>query len=142
MTYLADVNVWLAMTYVAHVHYPVATAWFDEVSADQAALCRMTQSGLLRLLSNPKVMGVDVLTAADAWTTYDKLRNDVRVTFATEPANIEPHWRDATRYHHTGPNFWTDAYLTAFAAAKDLTLVTFDRAFTRQRQARVRLLKS
>jgi toxin-antitoxin system PIN domain toxin len=141
MTYLADVNVWFALVYVAHVHYSIATAWFEAVAADQTAMCRITQSGLLRLLTNPKAMGPDVLTAAEAWTTYDKLRSDVRVTFAAEPSGLEIAWRAMTRQPHAGPNFWTDAYLSAFAQAGDYTVVTFDRGFTRHRRTRVRLLE-
>src|SRR5258706_9155996 len=109
MTYLVDVNVWLALAYVAHVHYATATAWFDEVGADQAAMCRITQSGLLRLLTNSKVMGADVLTAVESWPIYDKLLSDVRVTFATEPPGLEIAWRGGTKQSHTGPNFLTDA---------------------------------
>jgi predicted nucleic acid-binding protein len=48
MTYLVDVNVWFALSYAGRVHHPAATSWFDDIAADQAALCRITQSGLLR----------------------------------------------------------------------------------------------
>lgn len=40
MTYLVDVNVWFALSYVAHVHHSTARSWFDETESDQAALCR------------------------------------------------------------------------------------------------------
>jgi uncharacterized protein len=140
MTYLVDVNVWFALTYVAHVHHPVARSWFEDTGADEAALCRVTQSGLLRLLTNSRVMGADVLTAAKAWVTYDQLRSDVRVTFAVEPPRVENAWREATKHPHAGPNFWTDAYLAAFAESGDYTIVTFDRGFRRHRGVSVRLL--
>ena len=71
MTYLVDVNVWFALSYVAHVHHSIARSWFDGTESDQAALCRITQSGLLRLLTNSKIMG-NVLTA-QSWAVYDFL---------------------------------------------------------------------
>ena len=141
MTYLVDVNVWFALTYVGHVHHPAARDWFDNMGPDQAALCRITQSGLLRLLTNVRVMGVDVLTAAKAWAIYDNLTSDARVTFAVEPPRVEAAWRSATKHPHSGPNFWTDAYLAAFAEAGDYTIVTFDRGFRRHRGVPLRLLE-
>ena len=138
--YLADINVWVAIVVAEHVHHAAAMQWFDDPDTQSVAFCRVAQHGLLRLLANPQVMGGDALSAVPAWSVYDGLLRDRRVHFEHESANLELHWRHATRLNHTGPNFWTDAYLTAFATAKDLTLVTCDRAFTRQRQARVRLL--
>ena len=116
--------------------------WFADPDTQLAAFCRVTQHGLLRLLSNPKVMGNDALTASRAWLLYDSLLKHPRVFLVPEPGDLEYHWRDATRHQRSGPNFWTDAYLTAFAAAAGMTLVTFDRALTRQRRARVHLLKT
>ena len=139
--FLTDVNVWLALSVAEHVHHRAATEWFEDPETQLTVFCRVTQHALLRLLCNPAVMGNDALTATRAWAVYDGFLDHPRVFLVPEPPGLERHWRDATRHHHTGPNFWTDAYLTAFAAAAGMTLVTFDRAFTRQRQARVHLLK-
>jgi toxin-antitoxin system PIN domain toxin len=96
--------------------------------------------GLLRLLTNHKVMGANVLTPADAWRVYASLRDDDRVQYAEEPPHLEDGWRAAVRHLGTGPNFWTDAYLAAFAEAGEYTIVTFDRGFLRHRGVSVRLL--
>ena len=140
MTYLVDVNVWFALSYVAHVHYPIAKSWFEDTEADQSAFCRVTQSGLLRLLTNSRVMGADVLTEAKAWAINDDPCRDMRVTFASEPPGLEIAWREATKQLYTGPSFWTDAYLAAFAETGEYTIVTFDRGFLRHRGVDVRLL--
>ena len=66
--------------------------------------------------------------------------DDDRVHYAEEPPRLEDRWREAARHLGSGPNFWTDAYLTAFAEAGDYTLVTFDRGFLRPRGVDVRLL--
>jgi len=140
MIYLCDVNVWLAFTNATHQHHAIAKRWFAESPDDPVAFCRITQNGLLRLLTNPRVMGSDVLTAPEAWAIYDDLFQTGRVHFASEPPGIELAWREATRDRQSGPNFWTDAYLAAFAIAAGYTVVTFDRGFQRHKSARLRLL--
>jgi toxin-antitoxin system PIN domain toxin len=141
MTYLADVNVWVALAVVDHIHHAAAVEWLRESEEDPVAFCRITQNGLLRLLTNPRVMGSDVLTAARAWEAYDTLCNNARIQFVHEPLGIEQSWREATKHQRTGPNLWTDAYLAAFATAAGFSVVTFDQGFARHRGAKVRLLK-
>ena len=88
---------------------------------------------LLRLLTNRKVMGANVLNAKKAWKVYASLCNDDRVQFVKEPPQIEERWSAALRHVGERPNFWTDAYLAAFAEAGDFTVVTFDRGLRRHR---------
>jgi predicted nucleic acid-binding protein len=52
MTYLPDVNVWLALTLASHAQHRAATAWLEEVADETLAFCRVTQMGFLRLLTN------------------------------------------------------------------------------------------
>jgi uncharacterized protein len=141
MNYLADVNVWLALALIGHVHHTAAHAWFEERQTGQVLFSRITQMGLLRLLTNRHVMGANVLAASDAWDLYKTLCRDHRVRYAAEPAQLEQVWRNATRHLATGPIFWTDAYLAAFAEAGDYTIVTFDRGFRRHHGVPVRLLE-
>jgi len=83
---LVDLNVWIvALAYDLHVHHSVARNWFDGVGPEQALFCRWTQLGFLRLLTNRKVMGDDVLNQPGAWKTYDRTLLDSRVTFVSEP---------------------------------------------------------
>ena len=69
---LLDVGVWLAAVWGRHVYNPVAADWFGK-EADDIAFCRVTQMGLLRLLSNPAIMGDDAIDRSQAWRTYDRL---------------------------------------------------------------------
>ena len=140
MNYLIDVNVWVALALIGHVHHAVAREWFGQLESDRLVFCRVTQKGLLRLLTNRRVMEDNVLSAAGAWRVYDSLCADERVQYAIEPPRLEGHWRELTRQRGAGPNFWTDAYLTAFAQAGDYTVVTFDRGLARHRRTQVRLL--
>lgn len=128
---LLDVGVWLAAVWGRHVHHPVAKAWFDRQSSD-LVLCRVTQMSLLRLLSNPSVMGSDVLARSASWNAVDILRADRRVLWADEPFHLEPVWRAISARDDNDHKLWTDDYLAAFAQVADLTLATFDGQFDRR----------
>jgi toxin-antitoxin system PIN domain toxin len=140
MNYLIDVNVWTALALAGHTHHSAANEWLKKAETDQLFFCRVTQGSFLRLLTNARIMGEHTLTPAQAWGVYDTSYKDDRVRFAPEPPGLEAAWRAATRRPRTGPNFWTDAYLSAFAAAAGFTVVTFDRGFRDQPGARVHVL--
>jgi toxin-antitoxin system PIN domain toxin len=123
---LLDVGVWLAAAWGRHLHHRTAADWFDQQEGD-LALCRMTQMSLLRLLSNPAVMGPDVVSRGDAWRVIDQFRADERVQWAEEPGQIEAVWRAISARDENGHKLWTDDYLAAFAQAADATFATLDR---------------
>jgi predicted nucleic acid-binding protein len=50
MSYLADVNLWIALVPEQHVHHPAARRWFQNLGDDKLAFCRITQMGFLSLL--------------------------------------------------------------------------------------------
>jgi len=122
---LVDVGVWLAAVWGRHVHYPVAAEWFGR-ETDDIVFCRVTQMGLLRLLSNPAVMGDDAIDRSQAWRTYDQLWADERVLWADEPAELDAVWRAISARDDQSYKLWTDDYLAAFAQASDATLTTLD----------------
>lgn len=127
-TFLPDVNVWLALASQRHVHALRCSAWLDSVQAEEVAFCRITQMGLLRLLTHQSVMGTDVLSSRAAWRVYRSILADERVQFAPEPFSVDPEWRKLTMQDQPTPKIWTDAYLIAFARAAEMQLVTLDRA--------------
>lgn len=138
-TCLTDVNVWIALATERHEHHAAAREWFLSLDEEGAAFCRVTQMGFVRLLGNRAVMSQDVLNPLDAWERYTHLRRDWRVTFASEPAGMEQMWVDFMRSGLPGRS-WTDAYLAAFAAGHQYTLVSFDRGFGRWKDLRFRPL--
>jgi toxin-antitoxin system PIN domain toxin len=115
------------MVFAGHVHNQVAVQWFNNVH-ETVAFCRVTQMGLLRLITNRKVMGDAVLTQPQAWHTYDQLHQDRRITFLNEPSGLESTWRTVSETQKPQAS-WTDGYLMAFSKTRDLTFVTFDQAF-------------
>jgi predicted nucleic acid-binding protein len=95
--------------------------------------------GLLRLLTNPRIIQTNTPTTTIAWKILDELREARGVAFAHEPATLASTWREISQEGASGPNSWTDSYLLAFAEGAGYTLVTFDRALSR-RNGSVRLL--
>ena len=93
------------------------------------AFCRVTQMSLLRLLSNPTIMGEDALTRAGCWTVVDLLLSDGRVVHADEPAQLELTWRAISSRDDRSHKLWTDDYLAAFAQSSGISIATLDRAF-------------
>jgi len=127
--YLADINLWLALAFRSHIHHESGTNWFEGLSNDSCAFCRLTQQGFLRLATNPKALGAEAVSMSDAWLMFDEFLSDPRVSFAYEPATIEPLWRGYTMRRSFSPKVWSDAYLAAFALGAGLELVTFDKGF-------------
>jgi uncharacterized protein len=131
MTFLADavslpdVNVWIAAASDRHEHHATARQWFDSTSAP-ICFCRVTQMAFLRLLTNRKVMGEDMLSPAEAIAVYRQLLADERVRFEPEPPNIENTWVSLMSISAASGSTWTDAYLAAFALEADSRLVSFE----------------
>ncbi len=129
--FFPDVNVWIALTYRAHVHHRVASEWFDGIGSDQVFFCRFTQLGFLRLLTNSHVMGNQVRSQKEAWRVYDRWFSDARIAFHPEPSNLDPFFRRFTQSSQPATSAWPDAYLAAVARARGLTVVTMDAGFRR-----------
>jgi toxin-antitoxin system PIN domain toxin len=128
--YLLDVNCWLAAAARRHRHHTEAKSWLDAAGVP-LIFCRVTQMAFLRLVTNPKVMGADVLTPRQAWETCRKFRADPRIIFAEEPAELEKVWMEITDASDFKQNLWTDSYLAAFAKTGGCAIVTFDDGFKR-----------
>lgn len=137
-----DINVWVALTYDRHAHHLSALKWFENLPPmARLFFSRLTQLGLLRLLSAAVVMGPDqAKSQQEAWKAYDQWLQDERIEFLDEPAGLEALFRALTRSPHASPKDWADSYLLAFASAGDLRLVTFDQAL-RQKGSNVLLLQ-
>ena len=122
---LVDVGVWLAAIWGRHARHRIARQWFDGQS-DDLILCRVTQMSVLRLVSNPAIMGEDAVTRSEAWRIIDQLWSDNRVLWAEEPDHLEAVFRAISARNDTSHKLWTDDYLAAFAQASDASLATLD----------------
>jgi len=135
-----DINVWIALVVVEHIHHEPATKWYGGEESNTLIFSRVTQMGVLRLLTNSHVMGRDVVSASGAWTIMDQLRRNPDIRFAAEPPGIEKVWRNLTASPQSNVNLWTDAWLAAFAISTGYTLITFDRGFGRYKDTPLEIL--
>ncbi len=129
--FFLDVNVWLALSVSGHTHHDAALSWLDR-QPDESTLIfsRITQLGLIRLLTNSSVMGDAVLTLGEAWAIYDRWLQDPRVEFYPEPRGADAAFRRATEplASMAASKLVGDCWLLAFAEAAKARLVTFDQA--------------
>ena len=142
MICLPDVNVWIALIVAEHVGHRSAADWYGGPDWETLVFSRVTQMGFLRLLTNRHVMGNRVVDAGGAWEILDRIRRNRNIVFVREPPGIEDAWRGLTPNRTGGNNFWTDAYLAAFAEIGGFTLVTFDQGFTRFKNTPLKILSS
>jgi len=127
---LCDVNVLLALVTDRHAAHTAAVSWLDGVPTGDAAICRIAQTGLLRLLNNPAVMREDVLDTDACWGIWHRLLEDDRSRFTpTEPSGLDAVFKRFTSGRAFTPRLWTDAYLASYAQVSGLVLVTFDQGF-------------
>ncbi len=139
-SYLIDINVWLALSWGLHPFSPAAHRWLASLPPSQTRLlfCRITQLGLLRLLTNRMVMGASVQSASDGFGIFDRWMDDPRVEFAAEPRGLDNIFRHSVAAFRKGEatKLIMDAYLAAFAEAEGAALVTFDKGLARIAQRR------
>ena len=141
MTFLPDVNFWFALAVRNHAHSAAARNWLERnIDAGEFVFCRITQKGFLRLLTDSRVMKEDALSPEDAWIQYDIWQVTLEARFLPEPPGFQKAWRESTTGKYTGKDFWTDAYLAAFAITARCKVITFDQRFPRHGGANVQLL--
>ena len=135
-----DLNIWMALSLRAHTGNASAWAWYRTLHrTEELAFCRVTQLGLLRLLTTHSASGADTLNQIEAWKVYDGWVRAGGATYIEEPFGIETEFRHYANRETPSPKEWGDSYLVAFAAAASMPLVTFDKALS-LRYARTILL--
>jgi toxin-antitoxin system PIN domain toxin len=128
-SYLADINVWIAIACSVHAKHTIAREWFHGLRADQIWFCRFTQIGFLRLLTNPAVTGKHIQTQEQAWSTYDQFLQNARVGYVDEPLGVSAAFRGLASARQPATKGWADAYIAAVALQSGLAIATFDRDF-------------
>jgi uncharacterized protein len=120
---LLDVNALVALAWDTHVHHAAARRWFAADGANGWATCPITESGFVRVSSNPKVLPhpIDVETARRvlgalrAAGAHAFVPDDVSLTDGDVPAIA-------------GHRQVTDVHLLVLARRAGRPLVTFDAA--------------
>jgi len=129
---LIDVNVLLALSLTYHPNHGRATQYWNHECSEKVILVRIVTLGLLRLLSNPRVVSSSALNGAQAWQQLTLLRLHPQVIFhPAEPNGLDVIFERWTSQAQVSGSGWTDAYLAAFAKASGYRLVTLDPGFSR-----------
>ncbi len=141
-TDLLDANVWLALAVEAHSHHGRAKKYWQTEAAPRTAFCRVTHLAVLRHLTNRAVMGGQRLTSAGAWKKGAEFLALPEVQILPEPTGLDAQLETFCKAGPTSPNWWTDAYLAAFAKCAGLRLTTFDQGFSRFSGLNVLILRT
>ena len=118
---LLDVNALVALAWDSHVHHARIRGWFATHAATGWATCPVSESGFVRVSSNPRVLpspiGVaaarEVLAALRTAGAHQFLADDVSLTDGDVP--------DVAGYRQV-----TDVHLLTLARRRGVRLVTFD----------------
>jgi len=124
---LPDLNVWLALTWPGHSHHRQAVHYWEQQAADQVLFCMVTALGLVRMVSQPKLMGVAVKNAAEASALLHALCQQPGVQLAEPEHNGWEVFHQLLRIAELPARLCSDAYLAALAIANGWRLVSFDR---------------
>jgi len=114
--FLLDVNVLLALAWPNHLHHREAAAWFAQNRRNGFRTCPLTQTGFVRISSNPAftpdavspLQAVDLLTRIAAMPGHDFWADDLPLPAAMDGARILGHRQVVDLYllrlsaHHGG----------------------------------------
>lgn len=124
LTPLLDVNLLVALAWPNHLHHEPAHRWFNTRDSSAWATCPVTQSGFIRVSSNPRVIS-DAVTPQDAIAVLRKILaieghqfwlDDVSLaTDESVPSELLRGYRQTT-----------DLHLVALAQRREGRLATFD----------------
>jgi toxin-antitoxin system PIN domain toxin len=120
---LLDVNALVALAWDSHIHHARAREWFAGNAATGWATCPITESGFVRVSSNPRVLPSPIGVGA-AREVLRELRRAGAHRFLTDDVSLT----DADVVPMTGHRQVTDAHLLTLARRHAARLVTFDAA--------------
>ncbi len=122
--YLLDTNVLLALAWPNHVHHPEALAWFREKGAGRFRTCPLTQTGFVRISSNPKFT-TEAVSPSEALNLLHKICAIPGHQFWPDDLSLAEAPPALARL--AGHRQVTDAYLLALAISHGGILATLDR---------------
>jgi hypothetical protein len=118
---LLDVNALVALAWDSHVHHAASRNWFAANRADGWATCPLTESGFVRVSSNPTVLA-SAISVEEARRVLALLRSVGRHRFLVDDVSMT----DGDVPPLVGHRQVTDAHLLTVARRHGARLVTFD----------------
>lgn len=117
---LLDVNVLVAIAWPQHVHHRQAREWFSSLGDRRWATAPVTESGFIRVSSNPRVIP-DARTPAEAAAFLIALRGAGSWEFWVDDIQVSSSLTGVTGYRQV-----TDAHLLQLAHDRGGSVATFD----------------
>lgn len=118
---LLDVNALVALAWDSHIHHAPMREWFAANSTGGWATCPITESGFVRVSSNPKALP-SAIGVSDAREVLAALRGlDGHRFLADDVSIVDPDVPAIAGYRQV-----TDAHLLTLARRSGVRLVTFD----------------
>ena len=118
---LLDVNALVALAWDSHVHHAAMREWFAAHGSSGWATCPITESGFVRVSSNPKALPTPIGISA-ARGVLTALRGLDGHRFVVDDVSIvAPDVPGVAGYRQV-----TDAHLLTLARRSEMRLVTFD----------------
>jgi toxin-antitoxin system PIN domain toxin len=122
--YLLDTNVLIALAWPNHVHHAETVTWFKAKAIHGFRTCPITQTGFVRISSNPSFTrnvplageAIDILRRFTALPGHRFWADDIPATDAVADVPLIATHRQVT-----------DAYLLSLAIRHDGVLATWDR---------------
>lgn len=122
--FLLDVNVLIALAWPSHVHHLIAQRWFARKRVAGFRSCPLTQTGFVRISSNPKFTpdavspkeALGLLQRISALPEHEFWPDDLRLADVIDECD-----------YIVGHRQITDAYLLALARTRSAILATLDR---------------
>lgn len=128
---LLDVNALIALAWDSHIHYVRMREWFVANASQGWATCPITESGFVRVSTNPKVLPSPI-GMADARNVLASLHRAEGHRFLSDDVSLV----DDDVPTIVGHRQVTDAQLLTLARRRGVRLVTFDAAMVSLAQGR------
>jgi uncharacterized protein len=128
---LLDVNALVALAWDSHIHHARVREWFAANASEGWATCPITESGFVRVSTNPKVLSSPI-GMADAQRVLTSLRKADGHRFLSDDVSVV----DDDVPTIVGHRQVTDAHLLTLARRRGVRLVTFDAAIISLAQGR------
>ena len=125
MSHLLDVNFLVALFDARHVNHDAAHRWFGATGAADWATCPITETGCVRVLSNPAYPTVSA-SPREALRRLARFCDSAGHRFWPDDLSLRDSLDDATAGRLQGHHQLTDFHLAALAARRRGRLVTFD----------------
>jgi uncharacterized protein len=135
--HLLDVNALVALAWDSHVHRHVMRRWFRANAARGWVTCPVTESGFVRVSSNPKVLPHPIASDV-AREVLLELRQAETHRFVVDDVSLVDDDVPAIAGHRQV----TDVHLLVLARRSDARLLTFDAGLARLGGGDVTLLRA